>query len=173
MKDIAISSNNPIFDKYDVPRLEHCNEYTAQNWKIEKGDWLDCFYPTNEPVCYLFGDVFYSDEAIKKIVQTETDDIEFFGSKEPFAKNYIKTHIEPFAFKVVDIPHLNKAIKETRKRYKDGKLFRMPIAWDLWLTIKGIAPQKKDEPYPAEYTVINDYTCDVDWNGDVIKLNNM
>lgn len=31
------------------------------------------------PVCYLYGDVYYSDYAIKTIVNTETDNILFFG----------------------------------------------------------------------------------------------
>lgn len=29
-------------------------------------------------VCYLYGDVYYTDEAIKTIIQTEVDDIVFF-----------------------------------------------------------------------------------------------
>lgn len=169
--DIAISSNNPVFEKFGVPVLQHDNLYIAQGFKIEQGDWFNAFYPTNEPTCYLFGDVVFSDEAIKTIVETETDDIEFFGSRPPFADNYIKTHEEPFALKVADTNHLKKAIAKTRELNEQGKFWRKPIMWELWTVIKDAPLQKTKGEFPAEYIVINDYTCDVDWKEDVIKMN--
>ena len=173
IEDISISTNNPIFEKFGVPILKHDNLYEAKYWTIEDGYWFNCFYPTDEPVCYLFGDVFYSDEAIKKIIKTETDDIEFFASKEPFADNYIKDHVEPFALKVVNQKHLRKAIEKTKELDKKGKFWRQPIMWELWTVIKGTELQKQKDKYPAEYVVINDYTCDIDWKEDARKLNIM
>ena len=168
--DISISSDNPVFEKFGVPILKHDNLYIAKNFAIEEGYWCNCFYPTEKPVCYLFGDVFFSDEAIKKIIETETDDIEFFGSKEPFADNYIKDHVEPFALKVVNQKHLRQAIEKTKELDKQGKFWRKPIMWELWTVIKDTPLQQKKGKYPAEYTVINDYTCDVDWKQDIINL---
>lgn len=171
INDIAISTNNPVFEKFKVPILKHDNLYEAKNFTIEEGNWFNCFYPTDEPVCYIFGDVCFSDEAIKTIINTETDDIEFFGSKPPFADNYIKTHEEPFALKVVNQKHLKKAIEKTKKLEKEGKFWRKPIMWELWTVIKNTPLQTKKDEYPAEYIVINDYTCDVDWKEDARKLN--
>ena len=173
IKDIAISSDNPIFEKFGVPILKHDNLYVAMNAKIEEGEWFNCFYPTEEPACYMFGDVYFSDEAIKTIVETETDDIEFFGSQEPFAKNYIKTHVEPFALKVVNQKHLREAIEKTKELEKEGKFWRKPIMWELWTVIKDTPLQVKAGEYPAEYVVINDYTCDIDWKDDIIRLEKM
>jgi len=171
IEDIAISSNNPIFKKFGVPVLKHDNLYITKNWTVEQGDWYNAFYPTNEPTCYLFGDVCFSEEAIKTIIEAETDDIEFFGSKPPFAKNYIKTHEEPFALKVVNTQHLKDAINKTRELDKQGKFWRQPIMWELWTVIKDVPLQTKLDEYPAEYVVINDYTCDIDWKEDARKLN--
>ena len=168
--DIAISSTNPIFEQFGVPVLKHDNVYVTRNWTIEKGDWFNAFYPTDEPTCYIFGDVYFSDEAIKKIIETETDDIEFFGSKPPFADNYIKDHEEPFALKVVNTQHLKDAVNKTRELDKAGAFWRKPIMWELWTVIKDAPLQKEKGIYPVEYTVINDYTCDIDWKGDIKKL---
>ena len=168
--DIAISSTNPVFEQFGVPVLKHDNVYITNNWRVEQGDWFNAFYPTEEPTCYIFGDVYFSDEAIKKIVETETDDIEFFGSKPPFADNYIKDHEEPFALKVVNTKHLKESIAKTRELDKQDAFWRKPIMWELWTVIKDAPLQKTKGEYPAEYTVINDYTCDIDWTGDIKKL---
>lgn len=173
IEDIAISSENPVFEKFNVPVLKHDNLYNCKWHTIEKGDWFNCFYPTDEPVCYIFGDVFFSDKAIKIIVETETNDIEFFGSKPPFANNYIKDHEEPFALKVVNTKHLKKAIQKTKQLEKQNKFWRKPIMWELWTVIKDVPLQVKAEEYPADYIVINDYTCDIDWKEDIIKIEKM
>ena len=167
IKDIAISSDNPIFKQYGVPVLSHKNDFVVYKPGVSSGDWCDCFYPTDEPTCYLMGDVVFSPEAIKKIVETETDDIEFFASAPPFAKNYIKPYAEPFAFKVVDVEHLKKAQKECRESRLKGLFRRPPIAWEFWQVVKGTAYNIINY---KNYTVINDYTCDVDSPEDAIKI---
>ena len=169
--DIAISSNNPIFEKFGVPVLKHDNLYIANGIGNVIGDWFNAFYPTDYPVCYLFGDVVYSPEAIKKIIETKTDDIEFFGSQQPFASNYIKTHEEPFALKVVNTKHLKEAIEKTRELDKEHKFWRKPIVWELWTVIKNAPLQTKIGEFTADYVAINDYTCDVDFKNDADKLN--
>ena len=102
--DISISTNYDEFEYLNLPLLKHNNSYRTVGKELE-GYWCDAFYPTNEPVCYIFGDVYFSEEAIKTIVNTNTDDIEFFASMPPFDKNYPKNHEEPFALKVVNTKH--------------------------------------------------------------------
>lgn len=164
--DIAISSNNPIFEQFGVPVLHHINEYRQEPDKTY-GDWYDAFYPTDDPVCYIFGDVVFSPEAIKTIVTTETDDIEFFASAEPLPKYYPKNWAEPFAFKVVNTEHFFTEI-ERAKRYEKEKLFyRQPVSWELWQLIKQTPINRIDY---TNYTVINDWTCDVDSPEDIKKM---
>ena len=169
INDIAISSNNSIFEQFGVPVLKHDNRYVAHASNIYNNNWVDAFYPTDEPTCYLFGDVVYSSEAIKTIIGTETDDIEFFASSPPFAPEYIKPWAEPFALKVVNTEHLKHAICIT-KQYADMGLFkRPPIMWELWQVIQATPLNHIDY---GNYTVINDYTCDVDCAEDIELIEN-
>lgn len=158
--DIAITTSPKCARRYKsfkVPVIK----YEANN---EPFMWVDAFYPTDEPVCYLFGDVVYSQKAIWTIVSTKTVDIEFFGSAPPFAKEYPKKHAEPFAFKVVNQKRFQRCVEETKQLYARGLWNRHPIAWELWQVIKGT---QRNHIIYDNYTVINDYTCDVDWEGDL------
>lgn len=162
--DIAISSNYDIFDYIDIPILQHENNYVYYDNKTDgSGQWIDAFYPTDEEACYIFGDVIFSPNAIKKIVETQTNDIEFFASAPPFAYNYPKPWAEPFAFKVVNQKHFKEAIEEAKQLQREGKLKRL-ISWELWQVIKHTQLRVIDY---KNYTVINDYTCDIDSEGDV------
>ena len=165
IKDISISTNYTDFDYLKVPILKHKNTYKTEKDKV-KGYWCDAFYPTDEPVCYIFGDVYFSEDAIKTIVNTDTNDIEFFASMPPFATNYPKKYEEPFALKVVNTEHLKEAIRITKEYEDDGKFNRKPIMWELWTIIK-------DTPINEikhNYIPINDYTSDIDRKSDIPKL---
>ena len=164
IEDIAISSGNPIFEQFGVPVLKHDNTMVVNETLNVSGYWVDAFYPTDEPVCYLFGDVVYSPEAIKTITGTETDDIEFFASAPPFAPEYSKPWAEPFALKVVNTDHLKHAICITKQYADIGLFYRHPIMWELWQVIQATPLNHIDY---GNYTAINDYTCDVDCPEDI------
>lgn len=153
VEDIAISSNDPRFEKFGVPVLNHKNNFG------NGGHWLEAFYPMNKPCCYLFGDVFYSHNAIRTIVETETDSIEFFASAPPFNPFYLKRWAEPFAFKVVDTRRFRACVNVAIDLAEKEKFNREPIAWELWQVIKGT--QLNVINY-TNYTAINDYTTDFD-----------
>lgn len=165
IKDISISSNDRRFEQFGLPVLKHDNEYTVHGYNDYDGYWCNCFYPTGEPTCYIFGDVFFSAKAIKTIVQTKTDDVELFGSAKPFDKRYIKEYVEPFALKVTDVEHLNRACDEVKK----AECWRNPLVWELWDIIKGY-PADKPHRNRKDYTIINDYTCDIDTKDDILRL---
>ena len=159
VEDIAISSNDPIFEQFGVPVLHHENSYDAKGYNDFTGYWCDAFYPTDEPTCYIFGDVIFTDNAIRTIVDTWTDDIEFFASAPPFAPGYKKTSAEPFALKVVNTKHLKEAISTVKVLAGLKKFKRKPIMWELWQVIKNTPLNKIDY---TNYVVINDSTCDID-----------
>lgn len=157
--DIAISSDNDIFGQFGIPVLKHANSYRANGHQDVTGHWCDAFYPMDEPACYLFGDVVFSPEAIKTIVETETDSIAFFASAPPFAKEYPKMWAEPFAVKVVDQGLLKESIRRVKQYEEEGLFRRKPIMWELWQVITGYELNCIDY---SSYNVINDYTCDID-----------
>lgn len=163
VSDIAISSTDIRFQGFGVPLLMHDNpEYTSARYR-----WLNAFFPAYEPTCYIFGDVYFSPDAIQKIVHTETKDIEFFASAPPFSKYYLRRWAEPFAFKVVNYKRFFDCIKLT-KHYEDlGKFHRDAISWELWQVIKDTPLNKI---LYDNYTVINDYTVDVDDEWDIEQI---
>lgn len=163
--DIAISTTNvKAFLGLGVTILRHHNPYTLPKDTDASTPWLDAFYPMTEPVCYIFGDVVFSPRAIKTIVETETDSIEFFASAKPLPSIYPKRWAEPFAYKVADTQRFFKAIAQTIELDKQGAFKRQPVSWELWQVIKGTPLNKVDY---TNYTVINDYTCDIDKPSDV------
>lgn len=145
--DIAISTNNAAYEAIGVPILSHEN----------KGQWLNAFYPSNVPSCYLYGDVLYSPNAIKTIVKTKTDSIEFFASSPPYDERYTKLWAEPFAFKAQDIELFHECVRKTIKIKE--RFDRMPISWELWQVIKKTPLNRIDY---KNYIAINDYTVDID-----------
>lgn len=164
--DISISTNDRRFERLNVPILKHKNDYCARGYNDSEGMWCDCFYQTDEPCCYLFGDVLFSPKAIQTIVEYETDDIMLFGSKPPFADNYPKIYIEPFCFKVQNQKHLHDSIREVKRLYDIDYFKREPIAWELWSVIKDTDPN--DINY--SYFGINDYTCDIDNPNEIAEV---
>ena len=166
IEDIAISSDNPVFEQFGVPVLRHENAYLARKHNDVDGYWCEAFYPTDKPTCYIFGDVVFSSAAVKKIIEKETEDIMLFGSAKPFPKEYPKRWVEPFAFKVQDQVRFRQCLEEMKARA--AECWRVPIAWDLWALIRGRRIDIDD--YVVDYTVINDYTCDIDNRCEIPKL---
>ncbi len=163
VEDISISSNNPVFEQFGVPVLHHDNGYVARGYNDLDGQWCDAFYPTDEPTCYIFGDVKFSPEAIKTIVETDTDRIQFFASSPPFAPEYPKKWAEPFALKVKDTDFLKRCIELVKFLDAQGAFNRKPIMWELWNVITGGDLNKINY---RSYHAINDYTCDIDYPGE-------
>lgn len=164
INDIYISATDNRFSGLGVPMLVNANNsYHAHSYNNFEGYWCDGFYLMKEPVCYIFGDVFFSPEAIRTIVETDTDDIEFFASSPPFSPNYSSPWAEPFALKVVNNEHLQVSICRLKELDQQGKFKRKPIMWELWQVIKGTPINVIDY---KNYVAINDYTCDVDNPGD-------
>jgi len=164
VNDIAISSENPAFEQFGVPVLHHDNPWEVYGHDDVSGTWVTCFYPMSEPACYLLGDVVFSENAIQTIINTSTDDIEFFASAPPFATEYKKEYAEPFAFKVVNQGYFRLCINFVKRYEAQGLFDRPPIAWELWQVIKHTTLNVIDY---SNYTVINDYTCDIDWADEV------
>ena len=155
ISDISITATDPAFNGVDANIIPYDSS----------GPWVNAVDPVKEPCCYIMGDVYFSPEAIRKIVETETNTIEFFASAPPFAPNYPKPWAEPFAFKVVDWEFFQACIERVKAYTANGMWFRDPIAWELWQVIKGTPPNFIDY---SNYTVINDLTCDIDCEADIV-----
>lgn len=138
IKNIVISSNNPAFDEFGVPRCTNAkNNYEAPNDKIGfkgVGYWLDAFYPCYTKCIYLYGDVWYTDNAIDIIINTykqnKNDNI-LFGSAIS-ANKLQKNWGEPYAYLVNKPRVFQRGIAEVKKLQDEGKLLRPAITWELY-----------------------------------------
>lgn len=191
VENIAISTNNPAFDYLDVEKLHHFNQYNHNNYtnEVKNSDycWLNAYFPMENPCCYLHGDVYFSEDAIKKIVSTEVDDTMFFCT---FDKTDGETHPdnvkgrEPFAYKVQNQIVFRYAIKKIKEMVDKG-LFEghlAPISWHLYRFLNGYDVKSDATQYtevnnifqkPGDYVVINDCTVDIDTPEDIERLENI
>lgn len=170
VKDIYISSNDPRFDNYGVPRLEHNNSYRYEDG-ILKGYWLDAFYPNfkdEDKVCYLMGDVYYSNKAIDTIVHYKTNNNVLFGNS--VAKNEQHANWgEPFGYKVNDYKTFMSGVVEVKKLYDEGKVKRNPLIWELYRYLNNLDINIQD--IKDNYVCIDDTTMDIDTPEELEKMN--
>ena len=159
---IYVSSSDPRFDSCDAPRLEHSNTYKVKNG-IQEGYWLDAFYPYFKPsdkACFMFGDVYYTEEAIRTIVSIKCTKNTLFGTSD--AKNEQHQNWgEPFAYKVVDYAEFMRGVDSVKEMQDNGLIKRTPIVWELYRFLNGLdvnIQQVLDETYVC----IDDGTMDVD-----------
>lgn len=168
VKEIFVTSHDKRFDNLGATRYEpRFNNYNA---KRHTGYWLSAF-PTellSEPITFLFGDCYYSENAIKTIVQTETKSILYFCSYQNKDYRYIKHHDEPFAFKVIDYIVFQEHIDRVKAMKDQGLCRREPIAWELYRSINGLDINK--HIMTNNYVAINDESCDIDTPNDIIQL---
>lgn len=167
--EIYISSNDKRFDKYGV-RLEHNNTYEVKKGKVY-GYWLDAYYPMKEPCVYLHGDVYYSENAIKKIINYKSDKNIFIGNeiaKNPEHNNWG----EPFGW-IVNNPEIFKKGIELTKYLQDiGRCERgFAISWELYRILNGL---NINQQYILDdtYLTINDETIDIDYPYQIEELKN-
>ncbi len=157
--DYYISSNDERFNEYGKV-LKHENSFEVKNGVV-KGYWVDAYYPTNEPTIYLHGDVYYTEDALNKILNLNPTKNTFVGNA--IAKN--PEHLnwgEPFGWIVVNQEEFRKGIEETKRLQYSGKLERgYAISWELYRVLNGLDPNKQ-YIIGDTYLVIDDNTIDVD-----------
>lgn len=170
VKDINVSTGTDIdcFDFLDVPVLKFDNNYHLVKTGEGTGYWVEAFYYTDEPCCYLCGDTWYSEKSLKTIVNTKCKDFLMFGTQKPFAKGYPKHWEEPLGFKVVDQDMLHKYC-EIFKEYEDaGKFNRKGMSWELYRLIEGTDPN--EHIMGERFVGIHDFASDIDNDKEVKKL---
>ena len=170
VEEVFVSSNNPLFDTCDAPRLDHYNSYRNEGTG-DSGYWLDAFYPfdDDEKVCYLCGDVYFSENAIKTIVNYESDVNTLFGTSIAKNKEH-KNWGEPFAYKVFQYKEFKQGIEDVKRLQDEEKCDRTPVIWELYRYLNGLdinIQDIKDETYIC----IDDETIDIDAPWQIEELN--
>ena len=167
IENIYISSNADEFKEY-ANVLHHENSYKYENGKVS-GYWVDAYYPTNEPTIYLHGDVYYTEDAIKKILNLNPKVNTFIGNQYALNSEHKKVG-EPFGWIIIDTDSFHKAIEKTKRLQDEGKTERMPISWELYEVLNGYDVNDfiiNEDSYLAIY----DETQDIDAPWQIEELN--
>lgn len=161
-------TGNDDFKQYGKV-LKHKNTYKFEDGK-GSGYWVDAYYPTEEPVIYLHGDVYYTENAIKKILELNPKANTMIGNKYALNKEHIKVG-EPFGWIVIDQKEFRNAIDKTKKLQDEGKVERgIAISWELYEVLNGY--DVNDFIITENtYLVIDDETDDVDTPHKIDELN--
>ena len=164
---ILISSNEDKFNKYGKV-VHHENTYRYEDVK-QKGYWVDAYYPLEEPCIYLHGDVYYTDDAIKKILNLNPKVNTFIGNQWALNKEHKKVG-EPFGWIIVDQKSFREAINKTKQLQDEGKSDRMPVSWELYQVLNGHDINGFDISEDT-YLAIYDETIDIDAPWQIEELN--
>ena len=187
IKDIYISTNNPAFDYINVPKLRHRNEFVFDGDEDQpEGCWLNAYYPTEEPACYLHGDVYFSEDAIKKIINADVKDTMFLCTCDWTDKRFIKSPKnykgrEPFGYIVKNQKMFRDAINDLLQMTNNGEYKNSikPYSWHLYRYLNGMDLCKNVKEHTelndifntdGDYLLINDETADIDDIKDVKVL---
>ncbi len=165
INDIIVTGTYKLKDVIVYDPLDNDFDYNT-----ESGYWLNAFSNEflNEPVCFIWGDVYFSKNAIKTIVNTDTDSTLFFCSYQNKSHRYIKEWDEPFAYKVVDTDLFRTHRDRVKRLFDEGKTERHPIVWELYRSINGI--DVNEHKLKDNVVIINDITCDIDAPKDIKKI---
>ena len=118
---------------------------------------IDRFEETNDKeICYLYGDVYYTKEAIKTIINTPAKDVLFFGSD-----------CEIFAIKVIDKKLFFTHKSKVKTLYENDIIHRC-IGWEIYRSIHGIPFE--EHMITDRYIEILDGTDDIDFPEDYEKF---
>ena len=166
--DIIITAHDKRFDNLGATRYEP--KHNVYDPFTAEGYWLNAFTIEllDRPVTFLNGDVYYSENAIKTIVETDTDSTLFFCTYKNKDSRYIKPWDEPLGYKVVDYELFKRKIDEVKKLKDEHVCWREPIVWELYRVINGQCVN--EHKMTKNYVAINDESCDIDYIEDIEKL---
>lgn len=160
---ICCNPEEMAFNIYDnVLRVNYTFNYLEQT-----GYYLDLFdaVPCDEPCIYLFGDVYYSEDAIKRIMEkfSSTDRNIFICNQFAFNSSHNRVG-EPFGWIVKDPEEFHWAVK-LGKRFQDRGLIDhangIPSNWELAHLINGLNINTFNLR-KEDCLIIEDETIDVD-----------
>lgn len=99
-----------------------------------------------DDICFLYGDTYYSDEAMDKIIANKADDIIFFGNNKSVV-----------AVKIKDSALFKKHVKHVKDLYLAGKI-KGCKGWHVYQSFQNLEFDKKQ--IRDKFIVVDDTTID-------------
>lgn len=167
VKDILITASDERFKEYGEVYTPNKSDYNYENGT---GYWLNAFpfELIDEPVCFIWGDVYFSEKAIQEIVELESKEDLFFCTYKNETEKYIKKHDEPLAYKVMNCDRFKEHINKVKRLKDEGKCCREPIIWEVYRSIHN--QDINTHIMTTDFIAINDESCDIDSKLDIERL---
>ena len=98
--------------------------------------------------CFLYGDTYYTEEALREILDTENEDVLFFGN----AKSIVAINVRNSAM-------FEKHVANVRQLFLDGKIEKC-VGWQVYQSITGQDFSKKAE-MGGRFVILDSKTTDI------------
>lgn len=136
--EVIITSHDPRYEVEGATRYEPVNNH------LEIDRFTEELIADN--VCFLYGDTYYSEDAADIIINTEAEDILFFGNQRSIV-----------AVKVADGELFRSHVDRVRQLFIEGKIEKC-IGWQVYQSFTGLPfGEKKIE---SKYIILEDSTED-------------
>ena len=150
--EVIITSHDPRYEVEGATRYEPVNNH------LEIDRFTEELIADN--VCFLYGDTYYSEDAADIIINTEAEDILFFGNQRSIV-----------AVKVADGELFRSHVDRVRQLFIEGKIEKC-IGWQVYQSFTGLPfGEKKIE---SKYIILEDSTEDFnspeDYNRRTVKI---
>ena len=152
---ILIPSTDPQFAVEGVTQFNP----KRHTWLIDQNP-VECL---NEPVTFVMGDVYWTESALKKVLETTPEKYAFFHATNP-----INNWKDEVAVKVVDYEGFAAGIKEYRKDLFKG-LCKDRGTYELRMKLLGLPYQNYNSNDELVVYLPPDETCDFDCKEDYDK----
>lgn len=119
------------------------HEPIANNLEIDRFTWE----LIEDDICFLYGDTYYTEEALGRILDTETEDMVFFGNTKSIV-----------AVKVKDAAKFASHVDRVRQLYIEGKIDRC-VGWQVYQSVTGQDFATKAVP-ADKFIVLDNKTTD-------------
>jgi len=116
--DVIITSHD---QRYEV---EGARRYEPKNNVLEIDRFTEELIEDN--MCFLYGDTYYSEEAMQRIVNMKVDDIHFFGNGKSIV-----------AIKITDAELFRYHVNNVRELFLKGEINQC-IGWQVYQSFRGL-----------------------------------
>ena len=148
--EVIITSHDPRYEIQGARRYEPLNNVLEIDRFTEE--------LIENDVCFLYGDTYYSQQAMDTVLATDTEEMIFFGNERSIV-----------AIKVRDGELFRSHVNNVRKLFLEGKIDKC-IGWQVYQSFTGLPfGEKKIGP---SYIVLEDGTEDFNSPEDLKRRNN-
>ena len=144
--EVIVTSHDPRYE------IAGSKRYEPKNNHLEIDRFTEELIEDN--VCFLYGDTYYSQEAIDSIVKMQTQDILFFGNTRSIV-----------AVKIADGQLFKKHVAHVKKLFQEGKIQKC-IGWQVYQSFMNLPFDEKkiDESFVLLKDGTEDFNSPEDYN---------